>query len=476
MAITTATGIALADKPWVIENEDNDHYFYGDASKATKATLEAYADSLLEGNYVTHVFWCVNGQRPNYDSKVCEPIWAALEDKEVQWGYCSKDWPTNAKLMHDAGIDPYAVWIARTRERGASPWVSMRMNDNHDGWLPHGARVSDFYKKHPEWRMSPDYRGGQWWPYALDFAHPEVRDFTLSLFREIVERYDADGVELDFLRCSTYLHDARKNAPIMTEFIRKCRECVEEAGKRRNRKMLLAIRMEPTISLALDHGFDVVEIAKSGLVDVIIPCNSSPAQHWDISITEWKRAIHAVAPQVRIVAGTTAGYGDKGRWHDPASLRAWAASMHAEGADDLYFFNLHWARENVRRAIHPGACTSPENAQKGPRSFLVDSASATFPAPLGERRVFLRKLPEKVKAESSVAILLGLSGGEGLPAEVSLNGTKSTSASTSSPATGREACYKFPVSSIKGGDNEIVLEPAADSPAKVEWISLGLDL
>ncbi len=476
MGFALATGEVLAERPWVIENEDNDHYFYGDASKATKASLEAYVDTLLEGGYVTHIFWCVNGQRPNYDSKVCEPIWAALEDSEVQWGYCSKDWPTNAKLMHDAGIDPYAVWIARTRELGASPWVSVRMNDNHDGWLPHGARVADFYKKHPEWRMMPDYRGGQWWPYALDFAHPEVRDYTLALVREIAGRYDADGIELDFLRCETYLHDGSRNAPIMTEFIRKCRECVETAGKRRNRKMLLAIRVEPTVALALEHGFDVVEIAKSGLVDVVIPCNSSPAQHWDIPVDEWKRLIHAVAPQVRVVAGTTAGYGGKGRWHDAASLRAWAASMLAAGVGDLYFFNLHWSREDVRRAIHPGACTSPENTKKGPRSFLVDSVGASFPASLAEHRVFHRRLPNEVKADASVSVLLGLSGGQDLPALVLLNGVKALSISASSPATGREALCTFPISAIKGGDNEIILEPVVNSRTKVDWVALGLDL
>ena len=146
---------------WVIENEDNDHYFYSGKEGATKEALEAYADSLLEGGHVTHLFWCVNGQRPNYDSKVWDPIWKALEDKEVQWGYCSKAWPTCVKTLFDEGIDPYRVWIDRTRAKGASPWVSMRMNDNHDGWLAHGARGCQWYKDHPQFRMLPGYKGVQ---------------------------------------------------------------------------------------------------------------------------------------------------------------------------------------------------------------------------------------------------------------------------------------------------------------------------
>lgn len=362
---------------WVIENEDNDHYFYSGKEGATKEALEAYADSLLEGGHVTHLFWCVNGQRPNYDSKVWDPIWKALEDKEVQWGYCSKVWPTCAKTLFDEGIDPYRVWIDRTRAKGASPWVSMRMNDNHDGWLAHGARVCQWYKDHPQFRILPGYKGVQWGPYSLDFAHPEVRDYTFALFEEIVNRYaDADGIEMDFLRASNYFKDeeAVTNAPVMTAFIARCRAAANAVGAKRGRPYQLAIRLPITLDGALKAGFDAVEIARQGLCDVIIVCSESrDYTDWEIPFGAWKAKVGAVNPKIRLVAGTTA-------WsHNPASLKGWTAMMRDRGAEDFYVFNLQWANEALKKAVHPGAAFAADVCTKGARAFYVDTRTPPMP-------------------------------------------------------------------------------------------------
>ena len=350
--VAAVTLRADSAEPWVVENEDNDHYFYCGEKGATREALEAYADSLLEGGRVNRIFWCVNGQRPNYDSKVWEPIWAALGEESVQWGHGGKAWPVCAKALFDAGIDPYRVWIDRTRAKGASPWVSMRMNDNHDGWLPHAARVCRWYKDHPEFRTLPGYTGRRWEPYALDFAHPEVREHTFALFDEIVNRYDADGVEMDFMRASTYFRtdQGRAHAPVMTEFIRRCRTAAAKAGAKRGRDYAVAIRLPYTLERALSLGFDAVEIARQGLVDVIIVCNESQDRSdWNVPFDVWKAKIGAANPKVRLVAGTTA-------WmhRTPETLRGWTSEMRGKGAEDFYIFNLHWADEALRKAVRQG--------------------------------------------------------------------------------------------------------------------------
>ncbi len=655
MMLAMVASVACAgatEKPWVVENEDNDHYYYYDPSRMTKEALEAYADELLDGGYVTHVFWCANGERPSYDSKAWDPIWTGLSDPKTDWGN-GKRWAENAKLLHDRGIDPYKVWIDRTRAKGASPWVSMRMNDVHWCWIPNYFCTMKFRSDHPEYRVMPGYKGEMWEPYSLDYAIPEVREHHLKLVKELTERYDADGIELDFLRTATYFApgEEEKNAPILTEFVRKCREYADAAGKRRGRKMMVAIRVLPTPEESLAHGLDAVAIAKAGVVDVIIPCNSSPAHRWDLPWEEWQRTIGAAAPQVRLVAGTTVGYGDKGRWHDEASLRGWSATMRAKGAKDIYFFNLHWASEKVRKSIHPGAGTSPENVKRGARSFLVEAtlpplkkvtkpyktdfvkaafkpdgwrysanggearkfafAGRTnlrlgaapdgkdypvltkvrlegelvaerdgeaalgmgldwrgemsvngkrifgrnelvdaqdacrfkasdwtvrvpvkkgsnrvvfdvtvgengfaevrsldpaelkdgvdlvpeeeywhyvklghpkpprlppFPASVAKAQRFTRELPPDVKAEKSVSVELGFSGKAGVPAAVYLNGVKSEAFVETTPATGREARYTFPLSALKGGANEITTDPSSPPGANITWASLSLDL
>jgi len=381
-ACVGAMAAFAAERGWVIENEDNDHYFYGqdDAIKgldaASKEALEKYADHLLEGGRVTHVFWCVNGQRPNYDSKVWEPIWTALSDPLVKQGHSSPDWPKNAKKMFDSGIDPYKVWIDRTRAKGASAWVSMRMNDNHDVWVPHATRVTRFSQDNPRYWIIPNFKGGQWEPYALDFVHPEVRDWTFALAKEIIERYDADGIELDFLRASSYFKadEAVANQPIMTAFIKRCREVANAVGQKRGRPYQVAMRMPATIEEANADGFDVAEILRQGLVDVVIACNQSDA-HWDVPVKAWKKLIAANAPQVRLVAGTTA-------WsHSPASLRGWTAKMREEGAENFYVFNLQWANPALQKAVRPDGAFDAAGCRALPQRFTVDQYDPPAPPP-----------------------------------------------------------------------------------------------
>lgn len=61
--------------------------------------------------------------------------------------------------------------------------------------------------KHPEWvavtrDQDPDGNDGATW---LDPANPDVRTFLLEQYRELVEKYDIDGIHLDFIR---YAHAA----------------------------------------------------------------------------------------------------------------------------------------------------------------------------------------------------------------------------------------------------------------------------
>jgi uncharacterized lipoprotein YddW (UPF0748 family) len=48
---------------------------------------------------------------------------------------------------------------------------------------------------HPEWLIR-----SWWWQGFWNYAVKEVRDYRLSIVREVAEQYDFDGVHLDFLR------------------------------------------------------------------------------------------------------------------------------------------------------------------------------------------------------------------------------------------------------------------------------------
>ena len=126
---------AAAERPALVVNEDNDHFFKLDPSYMTREGLRDYVDHVARG-HVTHFFMCVSGQRASFDSKTVEPIWEGIGepcgDGQVANGKARRDhgqsglWAVNAKMLFDMGIDPYEVWTARCREKGVSPWVDRK--------------------------------------------------------------------------------------------------------------------------------------------------------------------------------------------------------------------------------------------------------------------------------------------------------------------------------------------------------------
>ena len=98
----------------LILNEDNSHFF--GSRKPDDMTLEglnAFVDQYA-GTAVTHIFFCVNASRANVANPAREAIWEPNRDGDEPTG----NWPKNAKILDEKGIDPYAVWFERCRAKG----------------------------------------------------------------------------------------------------------------------------------------------------------------------------------------------------------------------------------------------------------------------------------------------------------------------------------------------------------------------
>lgn len=128
----------------------------------------------------------------------------------------------NARLLHERGLDPYTVWIARCREKGISPWLSMRMNDIHSVDEPNSFMHSSFWREHPEFWRVPNGSASPWQNRAMNYAHAEVRAHQMAFVGELLERYDPDGLELDWMRFGWHLTPGReqKEGRHLAEFVR----------------------------------------------------------------------------------------------------------------------------------------------------------------------------------------------------------------------------------------------------------------
>ena len=83
----------------------------------------------------------------------------------------------------------------------------------------------------------------------MDYGVPEVRQHILKVAREMVERYDIDGLDLDFMRWPVYFknEEVKANTPLMTEFVREIRSILEEGSRKKNRRLLLSVRVPTRI-------------------------------------------------------------------------------------------------------------------------------------------------------------------------------------------------------------------------------------
>jgi len=343
-------------------NEDNDHYFKLDRSLMNEPALVRYLDRILLPGHVTDFVMCTCGQRTSYASKVWEPIWAGLGEPD-NGGRTNNVWCVNAKLLHDQGIDPYAVWLRRCRERNVRCWVSMRMNDVHGVNITNYFRNTTFQRTRRDLWRDPNAVPGQsaWEDMALNFAHQEVRDYSFALFRELVDRYDADGYELDWMRFTRHLTPGREReeAPILTEFMRRCRAYANAASVRRGHPILLSVRVFSKFDVALERGCDTVAWAKDDLVDWIIPTNFYSENDYAIDLAGWRRKIHAVNPKVRIYPGATDCLNGSSKGPEPERMTipdfiCWARRMYLRGTEGLYLFNIPYLSDEVTDFIYGG--------------------------------------------------------------------------------------------------------------------------
>jgi hypothetical protein len=163
-----------------------------------RAKLDQYA-----ATRVSHVFLNVCYQRACFASRAWETYWDVDDPAKQVTG-----WPRRYWLIYEAGVDPFAICIARCRELGISPWLSIRMNDTH--YSDEQNKMSRLWWDHPEYRSGP--RAG------FDFNVPAVREHCLALVAELVERYDGDGVELDWMRFAQHFKrgEGAKRCPVLT--------------------------------------------------------------------------------------------------------------------------------------------------------------------------------------------------------------------------------------------------------------------
>jgi len=191
------------------------------------------------------------------------------------------------------------------------------------------------------------------WTFA-DFGREEVRDMMARAVAEVLENYDVDGIELDFLRQICYFRETRLYQPVtdlhrrqMTDLVRRIRRSVLEAGRRKKKPILLTARVLQTLDLNLRFGLDVEEWVNKGYMDFLtISAGFDPftcptelikqCQAWGLAAYG---CVTREAMSQRLWSGPEIPHSEL-RQDRLESWRAAAANNWARGVDGIMAFNL----------------------------------------------------------------------------------------------------------------------------------------
>lgn len=369
-------------KPGPIFNQDCTEFFVvNPPDKISGETVDVFVDSLAAAG-VAALFSNINAQRANYDSAVRETYWYGYDptgpDEQPYFvGYPKERLPV-ARPMIDAmlalvkqGVDFHARAIARCHAHGMEGWISLRMNDVHDVELSASPQLNTVWKTHPEWRRVP-YRFERAFDRQLDYARPEVRAHYWVLIEEVLNRYDLDGLELDFMRFPYYFRIGHEleGGRILTAWLREVRALC--AAARLGHPVKLAVRVPAEPETARQMGLDGADWAHEGLIDLLVATPFWETTDTALPIRLWRRLLEGT--QVTLAAGLeilVRPYWEGSlSYQTPETSTGNALAALYEGADRAYLFN-HFCDM-------PGQRTGMWNKADAERVFRAMSSVATL--------------------------------------------------------------------------------------------------
>ena len=209
-----------------------------------------------------------------YDTKV-STRWGQELDKMTQARfYRVKE---NLEALVRQGIDPLRVILDRGKEKGIKVYPSVRIYD-----CQMGGELDPLNREHPEWQIGEYPRHGPASAFKaasyltqLDHAQPEVRERMVKVVDELLDRYQVEGLELDFERRPHFFKpdEAVENRHLMTDMLRQMRAAARRAGEARGRPVEVIARMWMNLSDCWNLGLDIETWVKEGLIDMVMPTN-----------------------------------------------------------------------------------------------------------------------------------------------------------------------------------------------------------
>lgn len=329
-------------------NEDNSHYFFKRGEKASdpdyiRDFIMQYKDTNVERMILNG-----NSQKTSFRTNAGEAIYenVSWEQIDMEKRHSFVTWSKAVKDLVEKGIDIYGEWIGILREIGIEPWMSMRMNDVHNADNPDDPMHSLFYKNHLEYRRAM-HRDEKWEDRQLNYLEEDVRRYHFAILEEYFEKYDFDGIELDWMRFGNHFPVGYEDAgrEVLADFMGKARELADRYENIRGHRIGIGARVPVSPENAFDMGMDGVGWALAGYVDYLAPSPFWHTSQADIPVERWKRQVAGtgckIAPCLEICLRQYAfpKCRNEFQFNSMETIRGAVRSFIDRGADAIYTFN-----------------------------------------------------------------------------------------------------------------------------------------
>jgi len=334
-------------------------YQGSDALSTYPITPEEYVAKIdyLSGTQVGILQWCLGTIVAFFDSKVIESWGTRKVDYDTEYGFST--WLQAANFQHliKTKNDPLRLVVERGHARGLQVWGTRRMNDAHHTYPGLEGLQSQFYIDHPELRL-PSFAEHQV-AAVYDWCQSAVLEQDLAFLTDVAERYDVDGLDLDFSRGGLQFSsgDTKYRQEATGGHVRNIRQMLDRVGKKKGRNLGLSVQfycfdpMNPStqdrtqwkgnIQSYYDSGADIRSWAKEGLIDILVGQCRSASLH-ELEVADWVKAVEGTDCLLMVGPGKPSRrkFSGPGQdWTTAEEHRAIAHRLYEQGVDGIAFYD-----------------------------------------------------------------------------------------------------------------------------------------
>ena len=332
-----------------------------DALPAASGLKIINIDNLIQSHFeyfddeytrVDSVWWCWSeGNQANWPSRIL-PFMDHAPYKE---------WSSK-------GIDPVQIFLDETKNRGMETFFTYRINGaDNDIPMPKVAKIP-MKEEHPDWLIHThqgnkyvdlfgasvtEDSNGKW-----NFAIQGVRDYKLSILKEIAEDYDFDGIDLDFARGCPVLPPEHQweSRELLTEFMRSVRSMLQSVSEKRGRPFLLSARIPEDIVGCHFDGIDIETWVSEQLLDIIV----LGVRSYDVDVESFRRMTSG--KNIKLYPSLDECHTSDGYYCPPIEvLRGVLCNWFKRGLDGFQAFNFGYASNETLKKF--GMLAHNENTQ-----------------------------------------------------------------------------------------------------------------